>query len=128
MNSQTVKTINKSNKNLADELSAIFNTTCRYEYHYEKGRWIHGYDGEPGFELEDARTGTLGFPQLRLYFFLRCMNDNFKKEFRAFTLEEVLEQVEEQHKNYPEDDGVQYLKLQLDLSNTNQNKKAVVKV
>jgi hypothetical protein len=128
MKAKEVKTINESNKKLADELSAIFNTTCEYDYHYERGHWVNGYDGEPGFELLDLRIGTLGFPNLSLNFFLRCINDNDRNEFRAFSKDEAFAQLNELIIGYPDNEGLHYLKLQLDLANTNQNKKAVVKV
>ena len=52
--------INNLNKKFVKELNEkLPDCNARYSYHYEKGGYVHGYDGEPGFDLKDTRTATL---------------------------------------------------------------------
>ena len=120
MESMKVKIINKTNKKLADELSAIFNTHCFYGYHYEKGRYINGYDGEPGFNLYDRRTGTIGFPDLELKYLFEVETNNFKSDFSVIKKDEVLNKIEELSSNNPNHKGLQYLKMKLDFLETEE--------
>lgn len=52
--------VNNLNKKFVKELNEkLPDCNARYGYHFEKGGYVHGYDGEPGFDLKDTRTATL---------------------------------------------------------------------
>jgi len=109
----TTAKINKANRELAEQLNTILKSNIiEYDYNYIKGHYVNGYDGEPGFDLEDRRTGHL---YLEGYgYVLSGQNSSYKKDFRVFTFEEFYQKIQEDLIEHPNWKILIYVKMILD--------------
>lgn len=134
MNKQELVNINKKNRALAKFLKDITQCEVEYSYHYEKAHWVNGYDGEPGFQVEDHRSGRLYIlandpTNIITLCSLYCANNAHQKDFRVFTLDEVYNYVKEQHELFPNSNNKLYIKMMMDAYfDKKAEKKAKVKV
>jgi hypothetical protein len=105
--------INKKNKELVTLINSILNSNeAEYIYHYEKGHYVNGYDGEPGFMLDDRRSGAIYFNNCHVS--LKGINSNYQNDFRIFTLEEVYNQIKEDSEIYDNNKSLLYVKMMFD--------------
>lgn len=78
--------INNANRKFVNELNEkLPDAQAKYSYHYSKGRFVHGYDGEAGFANRDNKIATLEIFGEKI---VRETN-NFKDEFGVFSLKDI---------------------------------------
>ncbi|MDD2820474.1 MAG: hypothetical protein PHW29_04350 [Flavobacterium sp.] len=134
MNKTEITNINKKNKALVKLLKEITQCEVEYNYHYEKGHWVNGYDGEPGFQVEDHRSGRLYIvandqENIITLCSLYGANNSHQKDFRIFTIDEVYNYVKEQLELFPNSKHKLYIKMMFDnYFDKKTEKKAKVKV
>jgi len=129
MEKKEVNKINKANRELVALINSILgNSEAEYTYHYEKGYYVNGYDGEPGFMLNDRRSGTIYFNNC--YVSLKGINSNYQNDFRIFTLEEVYNQIKEDSEIFDNRNSLLYVKMMFDeyFNPSKTQQKARVKV
>jgi len=133
MTKTEIANINKKNRELAKLIEQITQCHAEYNYRYEKGHWVNGYDGEPGFQVEDHRSGRLYVIVNEKHIIVLCSlygaNNNHQKDFRVFTIDEVYNYVKEQYELFPNSKHKLYIKMMFDnYFDKKTEKKAKVKV
>ena len=116
--------INNLNKKFVKELNEkLPDCNARYGYHYEKGRYIHGYDGNDGFDLKDTRTATLEIYGQDI----RIEDSNYRNSFEVLKPKDVKRFFSEKIKehqlyisNFPHQAQENIKKLELNLEKITQ--------
>lgn len=101
MEQKEVNKINKENRKLCTELAEELGIEVKYGYHYEKGGWISGYDGEPGFDQKDTRYLSVGITDFSRI--LELESNTWKDEFRQVTKGDVANAMVKRIEDYPSD-------------------------
>ena len=119
MNKTEIGNINKKNKALAKLLEEMTQCRVEYVYHYEKGHWVNGYDGEPGFQAQDHRSGRIYIlsndpNRITTIYSVYCATNSHQNDFRAFTFEEIYNEIKEDLELFPNSNNKLYIKMMMD--------------
>lgn len=117
MTPKEVKAINQSNRNLAEQLEEILGVPVCYRYFHEPKRYNYSTEDCPGHWSENIRTGMIEIGDGSV----RYQNGTFEP-LEAFTLKQVLEEIQEKAFNYPELNNLVMLKFKVDTYLQDQQK------